>query len=140
MGNFLFNTIIGHLRQSQQIDLAVASSGIAFLLLLGGRTAHNRFKIPLNILPESTYNIEKNSNLGELIRQISLIIWDEASMCHRHVLETLDRSLKDIRDDERNFAGVIIVFGGDFRQSLPVVNRGSRARIIDACIRIGDQR
>ena len=132
---FLFNTIIGHLRQSQQIVLAVASSGIASLLLLGGRTAHSRFKIPLDILPESTCNIEKNSNLGELIRQTSLIIWDEAPMCHRHALEALDRTLKDIRDDERNFGGVIIVFGGDFRQTLPVVNRGSRARIIDACIK-----
>ena len=56
-------------------------------------------------------------------------------MCHRHALEALDRSLKDIRDDERNFGGVIIVFRRDFRQTLPVVNRGIRAKTIDACIK-----
>jgi hypothetical protein len=32
--------------------LVVASLGIAFLLLLGGRTAHSRFKIPIDLHDE----------------------------------------------------------------------------------------
>jgi hypothetical protein len=37
--------------------LQVASSGIASLLLLGGKTAHSRFKIPIDLHDESTCNI-----------------------------------------------------------------------------------
>ncbi|GJZ04023.1 replication protein A 70 kDa DNA-binding subunit C-like protein [Tanacetum coccineum] len=45
--SFLYNTIIARLRIERKIVLAVASSGIAALLLPGGRTAHRRFIIPL---------------------------------------------------------------------------------------------
>lgn len=33
------------------------------------------------------------------------------------------------------FGGKVIVIGGDFRQTLPVVPRGSRANIVEACIK-----
>lgn len=64
---FLFNTIIGHLRLQGKIVLAVASSGIASLLLLGGRTAHNRFKIPLQLFDTTTCYITKQSGLAKLL-------------------------------------------------------------------------
>ncbi|GKV14803.1 hypothetical protein SLEP1_g25620 [Rubroshorea leprosula] len=38
---FLYKTILSRLRSERKIALAVASSGIASLLLLGGRTAHS---------------------------------------------------------------------------------------------------
>jgi PIF1-like helicase len=46
---FVYNTLLSYVRSTGNIALAVASSGIAALLLDGGRTAHSRFKIPLNI-------------------------------------------------------------------------------------------
>lgn len=42
---FLWNAIILRLLSEKLIVLAVASSGVAALLLPGGRTAHSRFKI-----------------------------------------------------------------------------------------------
>jgi hypothetical protein len=63
------------------------------LLLPGGRTAHSRFKIPLQIDDESICDIKKGTILAELIEQTSLIIWDEALMTHRKCFEALDRSL-----------------------------------------------
>jgi hypothetical protein len=42
---FVWTTLISCLRGQGKIVLAVASSGIASLLLLGGRTPHSRFKI-----------------------------------------------------------------------------------------------
>jgi SpoVK/Ycf46/Vps4 family AAA+-type ATPase len=51
---FLWKAITTALRAEGKIVLAVASSGIATLLLPGGRTAHSRFHIPLNINNEST--------------------------------------------------------------------------------------
>ena len=46
---FLWKTIISAIKSCGHVVLAVASSGIASFLLLGGRTAHSRFKIPLNV-------------------------------------------------------------------------------------------
>jgi len=46
---FLCNTIAAEVRRRGQIALCVASSGIAALLLGGGRTSHSCFKIPLSI-------------------------------------------------------------------------------------------
>ena len=43
---FVYKTLCHHFRGKWKIVLCVASSGIAALLLEGGRTAHSRFKIP----------------------------------------------------------------------------------------------
>ncbi|XP_022014702.1 uncharacterized protein LOC110914199 [Helianthus annuus] len=47
---FLYKAILSRLRSMGMIALAVASSGIASLLLPGSRTAHSRFAIPLELL------------------------------------------------------------------------------------------
>ena len=64
---FLFNMLLARTRRSFGIALAVASSGIAALLLTEGKTAHSRFKIPLKITETTTLNISKQSNLADLI-------------------------------------------------------------------------
>ncbi|GJU29198.1 DNA helicase [Tanacetum coccineum] len=46
---FLWKTVISTLRSQGKIVLAVASSGIASLLLPAGLTAHSRFKLPLDL-------------------------------------------------------------------------------------------
>jgi hypothetical protein len=46
---FLWNAILTHLRSRQKIVLAVASSGVASLLLPKGRTAHSCVKIPFDL-------------------------------------------------------------------------------------------
>jgi hypothetical protein len=76
--------------------LVVASSGIASLLLLGGRTAHSRFKIPIDLHDESTCNITQQMKVAELVRKVDLIIWDEAPMMHRRAFEVVDRTLCDL--------------------------------------------
>jgi len=63
-----------------------------------------------------------------------LIIWDEVAMTRRQAVETLDRSLQDITGSVEPFGGKVIVFGGDFRQVLPIVPRGTRAQITDATL------
>jgi hypothetical protein len=60
----------------------VASSRIASLLLLGGKIAHLRFKIPIDLHDESTCNITQQMKVAELVCKANLIIWDEALMMH----------------------------------------------------------
>ena len=93
---FLWNAIISRLRSEKLIVLVVASSGIASLLLPGGRTAHFRFKIPIVIDESSMCHIKRGTFLADLIVHRSLIIWDEAPMTHRHCFEPLDRTMRDL--------------------------------------------
>ncbi|PRQ28775.1 putative DNA helicase Pif1, helitron helicase-like domain-containing protein [Rosa chinensis] len=93
---FLWHTIICKLRSEGKIVLAVASSGIASLLLPKGRTAHSRFKIPLTINNSSICLIKKGTHLAELVSKTELIIWDEAPMSNKYCFEALDKSFRDI--------------------------------------------
>jgi ATP-dependent DNA helicase PIF1 len=56
-------------------------------------------------------------------------------MTNRHVVEALDINFRDILDKEDlPFGEMTVVFGGDFRQTLPVVRKGSWAQIVDASL------
>ncbi|XP_058768047.1 uncharacterized protein LOC131641761 [Vicia villosa] len=136
---FMWNTLSAALRSKKKIVLPVASSGIASLLLPGGRTAHSRFKIPVPTLENSICNIEKQDHLAELLKMTDLLIWDEAPMANKFCFESLDKSLRDIMSGDTNaskrlFGGKVVVFGGDFRQILLVIPRGTRSDIIHATI------
>jgi hypothetical protein len=132
---YLYNTLCYRLRSLNKIVLCVASSGIAAILLKGGRTAHSRLKIPIPCHEASLCNIPKTSLLAELICATNLVIWDEAPMQHRHIMEAVERSFRDIRNSDQPFGGLTCVFGGDFQQILPVVVRGSRGQTVGACIK-----
>ena len=132
---FVYNVVCSKLRANNHIVLCVASSGIAALLLPGGRTSHSRFKIPLKSTDTTLCNIPKQSMLASLIRETSCIIWDEVPMQNRYDPESVDRSLQDIRDCNKPFGGITVVFGGDFQQILPVILRGSREQIVWASLK-----
>ncbi|GMF54593.1 unnamed protein product [Phytophthora fragariaefolia] len=132
----LLKHIFASVRLSGKIAIAVASSGIAALLLMGGRTAHSTFNIPLKLDEKSGCSIYKQSKLKKLFQEASLIIWNEAPMTHHHAFEAVDRSLRDVlNNDEDPFGGTTVVLSGDFRQILPVVVRGTPAETIDSCLK-----
>ncbi|XP_031091042.1 uncharacterized protein LOC115996037 [Ipomoea triloba] len=137
---FLWRALSAYIRAKGQIVINVASSGIASLLLPGGRTSHSRFAIPISINEESTCNIHQGSQLADLIVAAKLIIWDEAPMMHKHCFEALDRTMRDILrfvnqdSGHRTFGGKTVVFGGDFRKILPVVPKRSRQDIVSSAI------
>ena len=136
---FLYKALCYKLRAEGQIVLCVASSGIASLLLPGGRTSHSRFKLPLDIHETSTCNISKDSDLGKLIARTKLIIWDEVPMQHRFCAEAFNRTSKDLcSNQEKDFGGITVVFGGDFRQILPVIPHGEPEQIMAACLKRSD--
>ncbi|KAG4050281.1 hypothetical protein PC123_g14472 [Phytophthora cactorum] len=119
-----------------RIAIAVVSRDIASLLLMGGRTAHSTFKIPLKLNDTSTCSIYKPSHLKVLIQKASLFIWDEAPTTHRHAFEAVDRSLRDLMDnDDEPFGGNVFVISGDFRQIFPVVVKDTPVQTVDACLK-----
>jgi len=132
---FVCNTIAAAVRSQGNIALCVASSGIASLLLDGGRTAHSTFHIPLQVNESSTCNITRRSNLYPLLQQTSIIIWDEVPMQHKYAVEAVNRSIQDLLGNEQPFGGITVLFGGDFRQTLPVIPHGTGQQMVAASIR-----
>nr|GME10446.1 ATP-dependent DNA helicase pif1-like [Ipomoea batatas] len=112
---FLYKCLLATVRSRKWIALATASSGIAASILPGGRTAHSTFKIPID---------------GD----DKLILWDEASMANRRAIESVDTTLRDIMDTDQIFGGKVVVFGGDFRQTLPVIRYGKKEDFIEASL------
>ena len=131
---YLSKLIAAAVHMRDRIVLCVASTGLASLLLPGGHTAHSRFKIPIPINELSTCNIKKDDIHHQLLQQTSLILWDEVGSQHCHVVECVDRSLKDLMGRGQLFGGITTLFGGDFRQTLPAIPHGSREQIVSAAL------
>ena len=132
---FVCNTIAAAVRAQGKIALCVASSGIASLLLEGGRTAHSTFKIPLQVTETSVCNFTRNSHVFPLLRETAIIIWDEVPMQHKYAVEAVNRSIQDVLGNNSTFGGITVLFGGDFRQTLPVIPHGLRQQFISASLR-----
>ncbi|XP_076927145.1 uncharacterized protein LOC143590563 [Bidens hawaiensis] len=85
-------------------------------------------------------SVKGNTDVSDLLKKTSLIIWEEAPMIHKHAFEGLDRTLKDVmkgdlaNTSESLFGGKVVVLGGDFRQILPVVQNGTRNECVNATI------
>ncbi|XP_041009523.1 ATP-dependent DNA helicase pif1-like [Juglans microcarpa x Juglans regia] len=135
---FLYKALLVTVRSRNLIALATASSGVAASILPGGRTSPSRFKIPLDLDKNSTCCVSKQGALAKLLRLAKLIIWDEAPMSRKECMQSLDKMLRDITDSRLPFGGKIIVFGGDFRQVLPVGN-GTTPITIENKIKISSE-
>jgi hypothetical protein len=131
---FMYNTLCFATRSRDLHVLCVASSGIASLLLPGGRTAHSTLKIPIDIDECSTCSVSKRSSLGDTLRDVQFVVWDECSMQHRFVFEAVDWTLQDVRSNPALFGGIPTILGGDFLQTLPVVTHGTKSDILNAAL------
>lgn len=128
--------MIAYLRSLYKLCLPVSQTGIAASLHDGGQTLTTRFGLPLDLKDNSVSSIKPGSEKAELIRQCDMIMCDEATMAHKYAFQCIDRLLRDLTGKEnRVFGGKIFVLCGDFRQTLPVVKRGSNVDIIQSCIK-----
>lgn len=101
-----------------------ASSGVAALMLDHGGTAHSKLKIPLNVNSQTMAKWDPATILGSELMDLEVLIWDEITMTHKNAIEMVDCSLQELRKRDILFGGVLVIFGGDFRQTLPVVQHG----------------
>ncbi|XP_023745059.1 uncharacterized protein LOC111893225 [Lactuca sativa] len=103
---FVWKTLSAAIRSKGEVAINVASIGIAALLISGGRIAHSRFHIPINL--------NENSFLFYYARTLRDIILPKNS--------------------DKPFGCKTIVFGGVFRQILPVIQRGNHLDIVQASL------
>ena len=101
-----------------------ASTGIAATLLFDGTTAHRRFIIPMNVKDDTQV---RHVTLGqsEILMAGDLIILDEVTALNRDVFDYIDRMLRHVEQNatlkDLPFAGKIVIVGGDWKQTAPVV-------------------
>ncbi|XP_072090471.1 uncharacterized protein [Arachis hypogaea] len=71
---FLYRVLSAKLRSEKRIVINIASSGIASLLLPGGKTTHSMFNIPVELTEDTVCRIKKDSAKAEVVRLADLII------------------------------------------------------------------
>src|SRR6266581_4016166 len=84
---------------------------------------------------KTTSNIRDNTFDAKLLKESSLIIWDEATMAPHYALSAVDKLLKGLTKSSTLFGGKVILLGGDFRQCLPVVRHGTKVSIIQSSLK-----
>nr|GEV29147.1 DNA helicase [Tanacetum cinerariifolium] len=80
-------------------------------------------------------SIKRNTQLANLIKETSLILWYEAPMNDRRCFETSDRTLRDVLSGpDTLFGGKSVMLGGNFIPTLPVKKGASRNEIVASSI------
>ena len=104
---FICSTLC-HILKTNAIKIRImAVTGIVATILPNGKTVHN-----------------------------SIFIRGEAPLAPKNDMELVDRTLRDIIDNDSLLEGKIIVLGGDSRQYLPVKNRATRCELVDLSIKL----
>ena len=134
---YVMNLLLAKARSMGLVALACATSGVAAVLLDRGATAHSTFKLPLDVTQVGP-SVPRESAEAELLHAADVIVWDEAPAAHRNSIQSMNETLQDLGAPaglgNLPFAGKVIIMGGDFRQTLPVVRHGGRAAVVNACI------
>ncbi|KIO07252.1 hypothetical protein M404DRAFT_101109, partial [Pisolithus tinctorius Marx 270] len=74
--------------------------------------------------------IQPGTPCMELIRNASLIIWDEAPMANYAILVCVNKVCCLLMDHNAPFGGKVVVLLGNFCQTCPVIHGSSRTQIV----------
>ncbi|GBN34653.1 hypothetical protein AVEN_239484-1 [Araneus ventricosus] len=90
------------------------------------------FKLPVPLLDTSVSSMRSTSPEADELRQAVLNIIDEITMLTKDGVRCINPLLRDLMNNDKPFGGKVIIIGGEFRQTLPVVPRGTRAVVIES--------
>lgn len=136
---FLYTTLY-HLMRGEGFNVTnMASTGIASTLLSEGATAHKTFNLAVPLQSNSTSRIKPGTNKAEHLKTIDAFFLDEAPMLPKYGIENIDEKLRELHITAGSngipFAGTVQIYGGDFRQLLPVQPRAIRSELVDLSIK-----
>jgi len=104
--------LIAQVKAENYKIMATATTGIAALLLFGGRTMHSALRIPLNVQWDTQPTIDYDSFLAEALRQLDVLIIDEISAGHKNVVNYIDKLLRSISPPDKEnlkFGGKVVL-------------------------------
>lgn len=123
---YVVNALINQLRAYLSIVVVTGTTALSALLYERGRTAHSTFGIPVEPnTTELTSRISPRSGKAELLREATLIVWEEFPMANKAAIECVDVLLKTLMGNGKPFGGKVFVAVGDFRQVAPVVKNAT---------------
>ena len=131
---YTYNYLVHRIRSLRKNVSCSALTGIAATLLIDGITTHSTFKIPVPCHENSSCALSPTDKYATILTNTDCFIIDECSCMNINVFNSIDRLLRDITQNDVPFGGKVIVFSGDYRQTLPVVRRGTATSIIEKCI------
>ena len=137
---FIYTTIY-HLLAIKNIKVcSMAFTGIAATLLPNGKTLHKTFGLPVPMFHDSSSSFKLQSKDRQFLKETLVFIWDEAPIAPRYALEIVNRTLRDIMDNNLPFGGKNMILEGDFRQLLPIKLpiRGTRAEVLNLSIKYSE--
>ena len=103
--------------------IVAAPTGVA-AINAGGVTLHSLFHINFGpISPVGKMNKKFNENKTEMLNELELLIIDEISMVRADIMDSVDRTLRWVRECEEPFGGVQVVMFGDLFQLPPVIKK-----------------
>jgi hypothetical protein len=76
--------------------MTTATTGIASLLLFGGRTMHSALRIPLNVGWDTLPTLNIDTLTAAALRRLDVLIIDEISTGHKNVINFVDKLLRSI--------------------------------------------
>lgn len=90
--------------------IATASTGIAADLIFEGATLHSKLRIPLEMNETTKPQLDYESDAAKILRHLEVLIIDEISISHKHVIGYVDRLLRDIDQQHAHlaFAGKVV--------------------------------
>jgi PIF1-like helicase/Helix-turn-helix domain len=119
------NTYIKYLREHRIPVAVTASTGIA-ATHIGGQTIHSWSGVGVrDFLSDWDLDaLSQKESLVDRIMHTEVLILDEISMLHPRTLDMVETIVRTIRNDDRPFGGIQVVFTGDLFQLPPIVKRG----------------
>ncbi len=115
--------LLDHIRKNSEKKISVtATTGIA-AVNVKGQTIHSFAGVGLAKGTKEQVYEDLRPKGEKRIKKCKILVLDEVSMMSDDLFEKLDYCFRKVREDERAFGGVQLVFFGDFLQ-LPPVSRG----------------
>lgn len=96
-----------------------ATTGLA-ASVLGGRTINSWAGLGLMDGPARTILAKMPRGAESRIMKVDILILDEVSMASAEMIDILDQAFKEVRQCDKPFGGIQMVFVGDFHQLPPV--------------------
>ena len=119
----LIHHFVQHLKLNKTPFQVCAMTGCAALLLkCNARTLHSWSGIRLGKGPIDTIvaQVMRNKKAKTAWKKIKILIVDEVSMMSKKIFEICDHIARVLRNNDKPFGGIQIIFTGDFFQLPPV--------------------
>ena len=137
--SFTLKAIDHYVRSQGKTICNMSGFGVAANELRDGRTVHNRFGLEVPCESNTADScIKVNTKAARDIVETDVFVWDEAPSSSKYMINCVERKLKELMGNELPMGGKIVIFAGDFRQTLPIKKHANRSEQVSLSMKRSD--